>query len=566
MAHHDAHHGHLDHNDDRPFVVRLRALASRRVLAGVVLAITAFTVIGLTVLWPGDTEPVVNLEGEDYFGERVEAAVTSVETADCSYASSPGEFVCDTIAFEVSSGSPAGDTDLLEVPHGIGGPTIHDGDHVILYYSADAPSGAHYQFADFQRRAPLTWLAVAFFLVVVAFGRWRGLFAILGVGVSMLVLIGFMLPALLENESPIWVALVGTCAVALPALFLAHGISERTSVAVIGTVSSLLFICVLGLTFVHLSHLTGLGDEEVGFLQAFGGDLDFAGLLLAGLVIGALGVLDDVTVTQVAAVWELRVAQPAASTRELYRAGVRIGPLAGAVQQQDGHVGDLGADALRRHGDHVTADGPGRHHRPGQLGQQPRRLGVGHLHGQARGQLRQRLGTALMGTEAEQLGGRREATLARPALQLLRGEGHLTADGGHLAGLGSEPPAAKAPAAGAPSAAPRRLQLLVVGQRDAEGPDHGIDQIGDHRLDGVGHQLRRSLPGEGHRGRLHLAEADDAVELDPHVPSTFSPGHGAPSALTGLVGASCPTRPRLQPCHSIALLPNFRGRGRIKRG
>ena len=325
MAHGHAHHSHLDDVDDRPFEARVRALASRRVLAGVIVAITLGTVIGLIVLWPGDTEPVVTLEGEDYFGERVEASVTEVETGDCSYAQTPGEFTCDAIFFEVTSGSPAGDTDLLEVSHGIGGPTIHQGDEVILYYGASAPSGAQYQFADFQRRAPLTWLAVAFFLVVVAFAKWRGLFAIIGVGVSMLVLVGFMLPALLESEPPVWVALVGTCAVALPALYLAHGISERTSVAVIGTVSSLLFICVLGLTFVHLTHLTGLVDEEVGFLQAFGGDLDFAGLLLAGLVIGALGVLDDVTVTQVAAVWELRVAQPAASGRELYRAGVRIG-------------------------------------------------------------------------------------------------------------------------------------------------------------------------------------------------------------------------------------------------
>lgn len=323
MAHHHPDHSHEP--DDRQFEARIRALAGRRVLAGAIVAITLFTVIGLVVLWPGDTDPVVNLEGEDYFGERVEASIASVETEDCSYASAEGEFTCDTVAFEVTSGTPEGDTGVLEVPHGTAGPAIHDGDKVVLYYSANAPPGANYQFADFQRRAPLTWLAVAFFIVVVAFGRWRGLFAIIGVGISMLVLVGFMLPALLEDQTPIWVALVGTCAVALPALFLAHGISERTSVAVIGTVSSLLFICVLGLAFVHLSHLTGLGDEEVGFLQAFGGDLDFAGLLLAGLVIGALGVLDDVTVTQVAAVWELRLAKPAASARDLYRAGVRIG-------------------------------------------------------------------------------------------------------------------------------------------------------------------------------------------------------------------------------------------------
>jgi uncharacterized membrane protein len=96
-------------------------------------------------------------------------------------------------------------------------------------------------------------------------------------------------------------------------------------VAVLGTVTSLLLTCLLGVVFVDLTHLTGLATEEVGFLQAFGGNLNFSGLLLAGMVIGALGVLDDVTVTQVSAVWELREAKPHATPRELYRSGVRIG-------------------------------------------------------------------------------------------------------------------------------------------------------------------------------------------------------------------------------------------------
>ncbi|MGE3621365.1 MAG: YibE/F family protein, partial [Acidimicrobiia bacterium] len=180
-------------------------------------------------------------------------------------------------------------------------------------------------FADFQRTRPMVGLALLFAVVVVAFGRWRGLFALVGVAISMVVLVGFVLPALLDGSPPVWVALVGTSAVALPALYLAHGLSERTSVAVLGTVASLLLTCLLGVVFVRLTHLTGLASEEVGFLQVFGGDLDFAGLLLAGLVIGALGVLDDVTVTQVSAVAELREADPGASARELYRSGVRIG-------------------------------------------------------------------------------------------------------------------------------------------------------------------------------------------------------------------------------------------------
>ena len=321
---HDVGHGH-SHDDDRPFRERLDALASRRVLFGMIVAIVVATALGLVMLWPEDTEPVTTLEGESFFGERVEADVFAVVTGDCTYASKPGQFTCDTAKFRVTTGSPKGDRDTLELPVGAGGPRLEAGDHVILYYGFDAPAGSQYQFADFQRTSPMLALAGIFCVVVVAFGRWRGFFAIVGVAISMIVLVGFILPALLNGESPIWVALVGTSTVALLALYLAHGLSERTSVAVLGTVSSLLLTCLLGVVFVHLTHLTGLDGEEVGFLQAFGGMLDFSGLLLAGMVIGALGVLDHVTVTQVSAIWELREAKPQATALELYQAGVRIG-------------------------------------------------------------------------------------------------------------------------------------------------------------------------------------------------------------------------------------------------
>ena len=305
---------------------RLAALASKRVLLGSVLTVAALTIVGLVALWPGPTPPLTTIEGETYFGERVEADVVSVTTDPCTYSTEPGDFLCNNAHFVVTSGHPKGDRDALEIPvGGAGSSVLHEDDHVILYYSAEAPPGARYQFADFQRSTPMLWLFALFAVVVVLFGRRRGLFAIIGVGVSMLVLVGFMLPALLGREPPLLVALVGTCAVALPALYLAHGLSERTSVAVLGTVASLMLTCVLGLVSVNLTHLTGLGSEEVSFLQAFGGDLDFSGLLLAGLVIGALGVLDDVTVTQVAAVSELHAANPLASAREIYNSGIRIG-------------------------------------------------------------------------------------------------------------------------------------------------------------------------------------------------------------------------------------------------
>ncbi|MGE3620976.1 MAG: hypothetical protein AB7L84_10995, partial [Acidimicrobiia bacterium] len=155
--HHDDHppaHGHShghSHDDGRPLGVRLAALASRRVLLGAVLAIVVATVAGLVVLWPGPTETVTTNEGETFFGERVDADITSVTTGDCSFSSRPGEFTCDEAEFVVTSGTPRGRTGSLELPLGAGGAVLHEGDEVILSYGAQAPEGAQFQFADFQR-------------------------------------------------------------------------------------------------------------------------------------------------------------------------------------------------------------------------------------------------------------------------------------------------------------------------------------------------------------------------------------------------------------------------------
>jgi uncharacterized membrane protein len=146
-----------------------------------------------------------------------------------------------------------------------------------------------------------------------------------GLLVSGAVILWFLLPALLDGQNPLAVAMVASSVIAFTAIFLTHGIHERSTVALLGTLTSLILTGVLALTFAAATTLTGLAGEDTGFLRALAGELDFRGLLLAGIVIGALGVLDDVTVTQASAVWELARADPAMSRRSLYRAALRIG-------------------------------------------------------------------------------------------------------------------------------------------------------------------------------------------------------------------------------------------------
>ncbi len=168
-------------------------------------------------------------------------------------------------------------------------------------------------------------LAGIFIVAVVGLGRWQGLRSLLGLAASLAVLITFVLPAILDGSSPLAVALVGSAVIAVLALYLAHGVNAWTTTALLGTFTSLALVGVLGSVFVDAAQFSGLADEEATFLQITAGQIDLRGLLLGGIVIGALGVLDDVTVTQVSAVWELHGAQPGFRRWDLYRSALRIG-------------------------------------------------------------------------------------------------------------------------------------------------------------------------------------------------------------------------------------------------
>jgi uncharacterized membrane protein len=139
------------------------------------------------------------------------------------------------------------------------------------------------------------------------------------------VLTAFLIPALIDGRNPVAVGLASGSLILFVVLYVAHGISARTTAALLGTLASLGITGALATAFVSGARLSGLGSEEVMFLNANGVRIDLSGLLLCGIVIGALGVLNDVTITQASAVWELHGADPTAPAGRLYRAGMRIG-------------------------------------------------------------------------------------------------------------------------------------------------------------------------------------------------------------------------------------------------
>ena len=289
------------------------------------------TVIGLLVLWP--TGEGLSLEQDGVAAEEFQASVTEVTDRKCPDIPGQENFTCSRVTVELGEGEDAGESFTFDYSTGPRTRSPRAGDDVIVGSTDQAqnevepgqPEPPKYFFFDFDRRAPLLALAVVFSLVVIALSRWRGLAALGGLVVSMAVLIKFVLPAILEGSDPLLVAIVGGSVIMFLALYLAHGLNAATTTAVLGTLASLLLTGILALFFVNISIFSGVGSEEAAFLQISQQQVNLQGLLLASIIIGTLGVLDDVTVTQASAVWELQKANPGYGIAELYRGAIRIG-------------------------------------------------------------------------------------------------------------------------------------------------------------------------------------------------------------------------------------------------
>ena len=321
-------HSHVHEVDDR--LVGPTPLV-RAVLVGVIVALGAAAVAGLWWLWPsGDLTRSIAFFGDDVTVH--DAAVREVGepcpilVADPENPQPAGERPagCDTLRVEPRSGPEAGTAVELQVPPEASRSGLRAGDTVRVF-RIPAPEEPVYAFLGVERNPSLALLAGLAALVVVVVARWRGLLAIVGLGFAAAVIWWFMLPALVEGKPGLWVALTAATAILFVVLYLAHGVSIRTSVALAGTLAGIAVTAVLALWSTGGARLSGLGSEAGDTLLLQAGELGFRELLVCAVVIAGLGVLNDVTITQASAVWELRAAAPAATRRELFTSGMRIG-------------------------------------------------------------------------------------------------------------------------------------------------------------------------------------------------------------------------------------------------
>ncbi|MFI9405236.1 YibE/F family protein [Nocardia sp. NPDC052316] len=329
------HHHHHDHSG--PIAIGDTAA---RVVVGLLTVIGAIVLLGTVMLWPDKQHIDIPLPMQNAGGGAVQTEAGTVVMQDvgpCGSTSIGKVFVdkpepprtnaytCQRSLITIESGPHQGNKTLFEIPPGPGQPDLRAGDEIRLVRQTDPSGTPMYSFEDYARGLPLTLIFVVFVVVIVVVARWRGLRALLGLVFAFAVLVMFMLPALLDGKPAIPVALVAGSLILYAVLYLAHGVNLRTSSALLGTLTSMVVAAVLSWVAIKITHLTGLSEEQNTNVATYLEHVSITGLLLAGFIIGSLGVLNDVTITQASAAFELAAIDESASRREVFTAAMRVG-------------------------------------------------------------------------------------------------------------------------------------------------------------------------------------------------------------------------------------------------
>jgi uncharacterized membrane protein len=294
-----------------------------RLLNLLVGAIALGTVVAIALMWPGHVR--------DEFAEVVQpsdrATVVGIDDRPCGATVADR---CKRVLIHLDGGDSAGARGVIQWGANGVDPPVHVGDKIRVAEAPpvpgyDVPNETDYTLVDFQRGGALLALFGVFALLVLAFSRLRGALSLVGLGASLAVILLFVVPAILNGRPPVAVAVAGSLAVMLVTILLAHGRGPKSIAALLGTTASLLLTALLAVIFTKAARLTGLAGEEAFALRLADPDVSLQGLLIAGMVIGALGVLDDVTVSQSSTVLALRSANPALGFRELFARAMHVG-------------------------------------------------------------------------------------------------------------------------------------------------------------------------------------------------------------------------------------------------
>lgn len=348
----DGHAGH-GHGHGGPPATPAAAAARRRatwILAAILVPLGLLTLAGMAALWPSGDRSALQLSNPYAVAQGVTMDTGTVRTVvsepcpgvSASAASAAGSGSGSASQCSYASTQPdagGGEVRVALNPDVMKSHGVAPGDRIrylnLSGLQQQVPNGTGaagqtggapaYVFTDFVRTVPILALAALYAVVVVAVARWRGLRALLGLGGAYAVLVALILPGLVEGKPPLLLALVGSTVIMMGVLYFAHGLSARTSTALLGTIFGLGVTALLAAWSTDAAYLTGVGSHDAASLVNVGGSISISGIILCGLIISGLGALNDVTITQSSAVWELYELAPHTPARKLFASALRIG-------------------------------------------------------------------------------------------------------------------------------------------------------------------------------------------------------------------------------------------------
>ncbi|MFE6923592.1 YibE/F family protein [Nocardia sp. NPDC057663] len=331
------HHHHHHHDHSGPIAIGATAA---KVVVGLLAVIGVVVLVATVILWPSAQHVEIPLPMQTATGEAVHTEAGTVVLQDIGPCGSPSQgkvfsdtpepprtaaYTCQRSIVELRSGPDKGDKTLFEIAPGPGQPDLRAGDEIRVVRAEDPSGMTMYAFEDYSRGLPLLVIVLAFVIVICVVARWRGFRALIGLVFAFAVVVMFLLPALLDGKPAIPVALVSGALILYVVLYLAHGVNLRTSSALLGTLASMLVAAFLSWLTLEVTNLTGLSEEQNTNVATYIQHVSITGLLLAGFIIGSLGVLNDVTITQASAAFELAALDEGASRSEIFTATMRVG-------------------------------------------------------------------------------------------------------------------------------------------------------------------------------------------------------------------------------------------------
>lgn len=322
-------HSHAPHKPatEKDLKIRLKA---NLILTAILLPIFIIAITSLIMLWPSSINDGIRIANPYAApaGASIDTGVViSTGKVSCNGESSAGAKECFVAYTQPDKGGEPIAVPVNSLTANTHGVKTGDNIKYVNLTNISNASGdmSNYAFLDFVRTIPIAILAAVYALTVILVAGWKGLRAVLGLIVAYGIIAGFILPGIINGIPALPITVIGSTAILFAVMYFSHGFSARTSTALLGTLFGLFTTAALTMLAMGTTYVTGLADESNHHLLNAVPGISLSGIIICGMVIASLGVLNDVTITQSSAVWELAELSPESSGMKIFKSAMKIG-------------------------------------------------------------------------------------------------------------------------------------------------------------------------------------------------------------------------------------------------